>query len=654
MRQQEGPIAVELPEAWHPRALPAAAALDLASARTAASSWMLQWAHAWPALFAGAALLLWYGSLGSIDLDGITGYGLISVLPIQFHLALLLLTVSFAVAVHRPTTPTAVLLLHVAAFILIVHGTPALTYGTVRYSWNWKHAGIVDYIQRHHSVDPYIDVLYVYHNWPGFFAFGALFTEAAGFQSALDFESWAPVFFNLLWLSGLLVLTSAWTTDRRLLWLTAWFFFLTNWVGQDYFAPQALVFFLHLVILGLCLRWFGVGIPRWGRFMDRWPSLGRAVHALDALVTRAAPATVPTGTRHSTSTAMMAIVLLLYAVIVMTHQLTPFMTLLSVGALVVARCCRAWSLPIAMGLGVVTWVIWMADGFVSRQPAWVLLSVGQPGSNFENNLIDLSRASPGQQFVAVVDRALTAGMGLLALAGIYQRLRHGRWDLPGMLLMVAPLPIIAGNSYGGEVLFRIYLFALPMLAFFAAALIYPAPWGGRSRLMPIVTVVLSVAMVAGFYFAYYGKEIMYRFTPDEVAASKWLYTTAPPGSMLLDVLPNYPWSFTNYEQFAYWSLTQIPMKERPAMRLDPFPYLIREMSDPKYANTYFILNRGQKAELNNSGEIERGAVDRMEQQLLSSDLVRVVYRNPDAIVFVLANAPGFPPPSDTALSETAP
>ena len=46
MRQQEGPIAVELPEAWHPRALPAAAALDLASARTAASSWMLQWAHA--------------------------------------------------------------------------------------------------------------------------------------------------------------------------------------------------------------------------------------------------------------------------------------------------------------------------------------------------------------------------------------------------------------------------------------------------------------------------------------------------------------------------------------------------------------------------------------------------------------------------------
>jgi hypothetical protein len=30
--------------------------------------------------------------------------------------------------------------------------------------------------QRHHSVDPYIQALYVYHNWPGFFGLAALFS----------------------------------------------------------------------------------------------------------------------------------------------------------------------------------------------------------------------------------------------------------------------------------------------------------------------------------------------------------------------------------------------------------------------------------------------------------------------------------------------
>ena len=43
-----------------------------------------------------AALAVWYRSLGNVDLDAMTDYGLVSVLPVQFYIALLLLTVSFA------------------------------------------------------------------------------------------------------------------------------------------------------------------------------------------------------------------------------------------------------------------------------------------------------------------------------------------------------------------------------------------------------------------------------------------------------------------------------------------------------------------------------------------------------------------------------
>jgi hypothetical protein len=296
-----------------------------------------------------------------------------------------------------------------------------------------------------------------------------------------------------------------------------------------------------------------------------------------------------------------------------------------------------------MGLLTVVWVIWMAAGFVSRQPAWVLLSVGQPGSNVESNLIDLSKASAGLQFVALVGRMLTGGMGLLAICGTYRRIRQGRWDLPGFLLMAAPLPIIAGNSYGGEVLFRIYLFALPMLAFFAAALFYPAPWAGRSWLTPIGTIVLSVAMVVGFSFAYYGKELMYRFTPDEVAASDYLHSTAPPGSLIMDLLSNYPWSYTRYEELTYIDLTGIEMRERPAMRQNPIPYIVREMSTPGYTDRYLIITRSQKAELKMGGELFPMGVDEVEAELKQSDLFRVIYATRDATIFTLVGLPPYEP-----------
>ena len=38
--------------------------------------------------------------------------------------------------------------------LALVHGTPAVLYGTLRYSWAYKHVGIVDYILRTGTVDP--------------------------------------------------------------------------------------------------------------------------------------------------------------------------------------------------------------------------------------------------------------------------------------------------------------------------------------------------------------------------------------------------------------------------------------------------------------------------------------------------------------------
>src|SRR5439155_2006425 len=98
--------------------------------------------------------------------------------------------------------------------------------------------------------------LSVYNDWPGFFALGALLTKAAGLRSAVEFAGWAPVFFNLAFVVGPYLLFRSFTRDRRLLWVAIWLFVLTNWIGQDYFSPQAMSYFFYLVLIGVCVGCF--------------------------------------------------------------------------------------------------------------------------------------------------------------------------------------------------------------------------------------------------------------------------------------------------------------------------------------------------------------------------------------------------------------
>ena len=134
-----------------------------------------------------------------------------------------------------------------------MHASPVILYGTLRYAWAWKHVGVVDYFMRHHALDPDLSFLPVYQNWPGFFGLTSTLTEAVGLRSALSFAAWAPPVFELLNLAALWVLFGALTEDRRVRWTACWFFLIANWVGQNYFAPQAFVYFLYLAALGIVL-----------------------------------------------------------------------------------------------------------------------------------------------------------------------------------------------------------------------------------------------------------------------------------------------------------------------------------------------------------------------------------------------------------------
>lgn len=587
---------------------------------------------------AGAA---WASALLGLDLRQINDYGLVSVLPPAYFVALALVTLSFGWALNNRLTPSWLLLLHIVFLILFVYGTPSLAYDTLRYSWAWKHVGIVDYIQRWGMVDPSITSLAdlsAYHNWPGFFALGALLTQAGGFASALQFAGLAPLFFNIVDIGPLWLIASALVRDRRLRWLALWFFFLANWIGQDYFAPQALGYFFFLAVIGVTLAWFStrpraavkVG-GRWdvqARLEAFWYRLLGPERSDTALAVKASP-----GQRLG----LMALIVLLLGVVASIHQLTPFMVILALGALAVAYRISARTLPVLMAVITATWMLYMAWAFVGGNLTWIIHSFGRLDRN--STVTDLAHLSQGQVVVALAARGLTLLIGVLGIAGAVRRWRWGQRDVSFMFLAVAPLPMVFANSYSGEITFRIYFFALPFVAVLAAGLLYPSPAASGSRRVTLALVGLSVLLLAGLLLAYYGRERMNYFTPEEVTAARYLYNTAPPKSLVVGIDYDYPSVFTNYEQYTHVTLTgqSITKSQLERLRDDPVTAVTRVMSDPTYAATYLIITRSQKAHIEMDSILPAGTVDQIEQALLQSDEYKVIYQNQDATIMTLAS-----------------
>jgi hypothetical protein len=206
------------------------------------------------------SIALWAVGLAGADPRAMDNLGLLSLFGPANVAALLLLAAGAVIGLHRGARER-LLALQLVTFLALIHATPAVLYGTLRYAWAWKHVGIVDYILRHGGVDPTINVSGIYHNWPGFFVGSALVTTLAGRENLLTIASWAPFAFNVMNLVVLRFVLRGLTQDRRLIWLSLWFFFLINWVGQDYFSPQAMAYVLYLACIGLVIR----GVTGWSR-----------------------------------------------------------------------------------------------------------------------------------------------------------------------------------------------------------------------------------------------------------------------------------------------------------------------------------------------------------------------------------------------------
>jgi hypothetical protein len=571
-------------------------------------------------LLAPAALAMWFVALSGVHIGDIGDHGLVDALPAGAIVALVLLATGFAVALARNSLRIAVLYVVVLTFAL--YGALVPIEQVASFNVSWRHAGIADHLARAGGVDPGIDA---YFNWPGFFALLALASDAAGVSDPLVFAPWAAVAANLLYLPPLAMIARSAGGDPRLVPLALWVFILSNWVGQDYLSPQALSFGLYLVVLAVVLTWFGGP----GSGPASRPRFLRSLR-LSIAGERGAPAALPRAGRD----AVLLVALAAAATTVPSHQLTPFALVLVLTALVLFG--RTWlrGLPLLLTVAIAAWLVFMTISYLSGNIEALKAQLGALTKTLSSSVGARIGGSEGHTQVVNARLVFTGLLWLGALAGAALRLRGGQrtWSL--LILFLAPFGLPILQPYGGEIVLRVYLFALPGMAVLVASL-WLAFASGHRRQAGVVVFVVTVGLMGAFLITRHGNDRVWLFTRQEASIVNRVYDIAAPGSVLAAPSTTLPWQHRRYAELEHVSLERLKgpiAHDDGGRRLASAVYALIKRQGDGYG--YVIVTRSLRAYDKLLGSASWGSVPQLERALDGSPRFRRLISGRDARVWV--------------------
>ncbi|WP_223257057.1 glycosyltransferase [Arthrobacter globiformis] len=600
----------------------------------------------WCAAAGIVSLALAVGAASTVSVPVNSDLGLVAVLPYPFWAGVLILNVAFVIALRGDAGGPArrpVMIWLIAVLVLMLFGTAAFATDIPRGEIAFRHLGIADALSGTHGIDPSIDG---YFNWPGFFALLATVLQATGLDP-VSLALWAPVFNMGLWLIALAVVTGYLTRDPRRRWLALWLFCLGNWQDQDYLSPQAFGFFLHLVVIALLLGPLAARAPVFRGFRPA---------DLAAWWRGRSPAEPRTGYRVGA----LVMALLLIVVISASHQLTPFMALIAITALTLSG--RVWPsrLPLITIVVLTLWLAYPASAYLSGHPP--LADAGLEAAT-EANVLDRVRGADGHVLVVQVRAILTLVLWGLAAAGAVRDWRRGRLDIRVVLLALTPLLLFPAQVYGGEMLIRVSLFALPFIALQAGSILLPAD---RSKLtldeskhsldeskhsldeskhsldeskrsmdgskrrsylaaggLALACTLLAVMTVTGRF----GNARYDVFTDDEITAVAAAQRLAPTGSALISAAHPTPWRSQGYLEHRYRTMDDLCRSDLSTAKCGPVVYDYARHSP---GGAVVLFTRSSEASLVLQGFTSEAGFAELEKWLSTHNGVELVYSNADA------------------------
>ncbi len=604
-------------------------------------------------LLPAGTFLCWWSTLGSVNIAAMNDLGLVSVMPRLMIICLMVMMVSFCLTLQQPRPRTSLLLLHVVLLIIMLYGVTGLVEQVPRFNIVYRHNGYTEYIMRTGTSDPHLDA---YFNWPGFFILTAFITRASGLHDILSYADLAPVFYNLFYLGPLYVLFNTFTTNKRLVWLAIWIFFITNWIGQDYISPQGFFFFVYLLIMAILLKWFKTPPDVVARRPLRQHRHFRWYFALYRWLT--APDPIATPLPALQRAALLVSVVIMMAFMTYSHQLTPFfLVIVTIPLIIFGRISRKlWWLPclvLAMAFG---WLFTMAQPYLIGHSSNIFGSLGNILSSFNANVSSRVSGDPQHTFVARLRLLMPLGLWGLAFVGAMFRLLKGHRDATIVIMALTPFPLFIAQPYGGEMLLRCYLFSQPPMVFLCASIFYEVPSLATSKRLrwierikgPIARIYgvqgtaiscLLIIFMATFLYTRYGNELMDYKTYDEVRGVIHLYDIAPPKSMFFEAWHGSPWQIQDFEKFSLIDPSVDTALSDAIGRLD-VNYIVHYMWQHRNSNVYLFFTRTQFATFDGTSGFPAGGLQKFEVAVQASGKFNLIYRTQDVQIFQLISAVG--------------
>lgn len=511
---------------------------------------------AWVAAVTAAGLILFFVSLRDIDLARMNGLGLLSVLPVGAVAGTVLVALALILGVSLPEPHPVVLGAALVSLVICLDGITAFIEPEPRFPTAYQIAGYVQYVSATGHAAP---GLAAYFSWPGFFALVSFVTGAAGTSGLLTVLRIWPVAIDLLYLPPLFLLLRNLRLSWRARWLAGFLFAFGNWVGQDYFSPQAFSYLLYLIFIAILVNWFAV--PRLTHPLHAaTPSGPAGLHRrffgiLD-------PGELPPRPAGSGQRAfLLALLIALFTVTTVSHQLTPFFMIGACAGLVAVRRCTLTGLSVLLAVILVGWVSYETVAYWSGHLSGLVSNLGALGSNVTSSVgARLTGSSPAHELALRTRVVLPAAIVGLAGLGALRRRRRGLSDRVLLALAAVPLSLVAIQSYGGEIALRIFLFMLPAVCPLAACLFFPDPRAGHRdwRVLPLLA-ACALILPASFFLARYGNEAFEQTPSGELTAMNWIYAHSGQGARVLwlssapqvDVTPDMPWDYAELDKVIY-------------------------------------------------------------------------------------------------------
>lgn len=565
----------------------------------------------------GLALGLWAVSLPLIDAAAIGDLGLLDVVPLTWLAALAIAIIGAARAASAHTTDGKRVAVMVAPVLIILYATmPAIT-NTIRYPWAYKHVGVIRLLDETGQLHPTVDI---YNNFSGFFGMGALIRGATG----VDPTSYAPWFqlgaeAAILFVVWLLVRRS--TDSTRVAHLATLVYLLTNWVGQNYFAPQTFGTFFGLLTMALCFSWFAHPATR------RLPFLGRRLAGL-------APTAVPQVAR-STMWHRRGVIAVLFLGLLMSHPLTPA----AVGGAIALSWCLGWirdrRLLALLLLSGLVWLTRCWTYFVVN--AFDLGFGGSVAENADGNAGVVASPPPGAALVSEVTRLFSLVVWALAAIGVF--LCWWTKRRVGVLLIAAAVPFAIPfvQSYGGEAIYRVYLYSLPLVAGLVGwVLVNTTPVTTRARVpQTLRTSLVCLLLAGGFLVAHFGRERINHVDSGEVAMDEWIGANVAPPTIVAQLAGGYPHDSTASYPLLQVNDTYLPMVIdwlEPAPQLPPASALDEVADDLVELTTgtvYVVVSPGMIDSIRSTGELPLTSTAHAVAFLTSNQRFSVVHQIDD-------------------------